>query len=104
MNEQKPLKNSDKVTEGHQPGDKALKGETINTKEDNARQERQKMIDGMRSFKLTGEGQVPFQIQGKLGEKEVNVKDNRALRTDGSRITKNADNSSTETTFNLDGT
>jgi hypothetical protein len=77
--EHKQLKKLDRVAEGHESGDKSLKGETINSKIDNARQEKQKMLDAARSYKLTGEGQLSFQIT--LDGKEIEAKDRRSPRT-----------------------
>jgi hypothetical protein len=79
--EHKQPKNLDKVVEGHEPRDNPLKIETINSKIDNARQEKLKLLDAVRSYKLTGEGQMSFKIQGMLDGEEIDVKDKRRPRS-----------------------
>jgi hypothetical protein len=83
-NEKKQVTQLDKAHEGHQPSDKALKGETIKSKDDNALNEQQKARDAVKSFKLTKDGQESCMIVGltdKTG-KQVIVKDERPLRQD----------------------
>jgi hypothetical protein len=81
VDEKKHLEKLDKPSEHAPGGDKALKSETITNKSDNSLQERQKTIDAARSYKLTGEGQLPFRIQGLDGDKVVDVKDSRPQRS-----------------------
>lgn len=76
-------KHLDKLDKAPENSPKVLKGETIKSTKDNALQERSKLLDGLRSYKLTGEGQMSFQIAGEDKGKKISAKDARPLRQPG---------------------
>ncbi|HEY9755995.1 MAG TPA: hypothetical protein V6C97_12585 [Oculatellaceae cyanobacterium] len=84
LNEKKQLTNLDKAHEGNQPSDKALKGETIKSKDENTLNEQQKQRDAIKSFKLTKDGQESCMIVGLTDKsgKAIVIKDERPLRRD----------------------
>lgn len=73
---------NDKVPESRKPHESQLGRDSISTKEDNVHHERQQALNAAKSFKLTADGQVSFEIHGMLDGKELSVKDNRVLRVD----------------------
>lgn len=89
-NEKKQLTQLDKANEGHHPSDKALQGETIKSKDDNAMTERHKARDAVKSFKLTRDDQESCIIVGLTDKsgKQIVVKDERPLRQDNPPGTK----------------
>ncbi len=84
--EKKNLNHADKVSESQKPTDTDLGKETIKSKAENAYKERQEAIDAARTFKLTADGQVSFEIHGKIDGKQISAKDNRPLRTEAVAI------------------